>query len=119
MEISALKGTHIDELKQMIWTVMIGEAGANREVGIVPNLRHKKGLDACLVSCKRAMRAMTDGLPGEMATMDIMDAVGRLDSLLGDGCKPDLLDQVYNDVLIKLNIMLDENDQEVTNIPGE
>ena len=26
--------------------------------------------------------------------------------------KPELLDQVYNDVLMKLNIMLDENDQE-------
>jgi hypothetical protein len=26
---------------------------------------------------------------------------------------PDLMDEVYNDVLIKLNVMLDENDQEV------
>lgn len=96
MEISALKGTHIDELKHMIWKRVVGDAGSLPEVGIVPNLRHKKGLDACLVSCKRAMRAMTDELPGEMATMDIMDAVGRLDSLLGDGCKPDLLDQVFS-----------------------
>jgi hypothetical protein len=43
-----------------------------------------------------------------------------LDTTLAEYSRyPDLLDQVYNDVLIKLNIMLDENDQEVTNIPGE
>ncbi|MEN8201260.1 MAG: DUF4296 domain-containing protein [Bacteroidota bacterium] len=32
---------------------------------------------------------------------------------------PELFDQVYNDVLIKLNVMLDENDKEETNMPGE
>ncbi|MFO7668092.1 MAG: DUF4296 domain-containing protein [Bacteroidales bacterium] len=32
---------------------------------------------------------------------------------------PELFDQVYNDVLMKLNIMLDENDQEEISIPEE
>jgi hypothetical protein len=43
-----------------------------------------------------------------------------LDTTLAEYSRnPELFDQVYNDVLIKLNIMLDENDQEVTNIPEE
>ena len=32
---------------------------------------------------------------------------------------PDLMDQVYNDVLMKLNIMLDENDREDEEASGE
>jgi tRNA modification GTPase len=96
IEISALKGTHIDELKRMIWKMVVGCTGSLQEVGLVPNLRHKRGLAACLLCCKRAMKAMSNGLPGEMVTMDIMDAVHRLDSLLGDECRPDILDQVFN-----------------------
>jgi hypothetical protein len=43
-----------------------------------------------------------------------------LDTTLAEYSRhPELFDQVYNDVLIKLNIMLDENEQEVTNIPEE
>ena len=33
--------------------------------------------------------------------------------------KPKLLDEVYNDVLIKLNVMLDENSKEETPTPTE
>ena len=33
--------------------------------------------------------------------------------------QPELFDQVYNDVLMKLNIMLDENDLEKVNTPEE
>ena len=32
---------------------------------------------------------------------------------------PELLDEVYNEVLTKLNIMLDENDQDEVSTPGE
>lgn len=32
---------------------------------------------------------------------------------------PEMLDLVYNDVLIKLNVMLDENDKDLTNTPEE
>ena len=44
-----------------------------------------------------------------------------LDTTLAEYSRhPDLFDQVYNDVLIKLNVMLDENDREQTiNIPEE
>lgn len=96
IEISALRGTHIDELKRMIWKMVVGGTASPQEVGIVPNMRHKRELDGCLLSCKHAMTAMRNGLPDDMVTMDIMDAVRRLDSLLGDGCRPDILDQVFS-----------------------
>lgn len=96
LKISALKGVHIEELKHMIWKMIVGDTGVNREVGIVPNLRHKKGLEQCLVSCKRARHAMIKKLPDEMIANDIQDAIGRLDRLLGDPQRPDILEQVFS-----------------------
>lgn len=96
VKISALKGTHIHELKHMIWTTIVGDRGANREVGIVPNIRHKKGLEKCLISCKRARDALLNGLPEEMVVADIQEATGRLDALLGGQQRPDILDQVFS-----------------------
>ena len=96
VKISALKGMHIDKLKHMIWTVIVGDDGANREVSIVPNLRHKKGLEKCLVASKRARDALMEGLPDEMVAVDIQEAIVRLDSLLGEHHRTDVLDQVFN-----------------------
>lgn len=96
VKISALSGMHIEELKHMIWKVIVGDKGANREVGIVPNLRHKRGLEQCVVSCKRARHAMIDGLPDEVVATDIKDAIEQLDRLLGDPHRTDILDQVFS-----------------------
>jgi tRNA modification GTPase len=96
MKISALTGAHIEELKRMIWKVIVGDMGVNREIGIVPNLRHKSGLEQCLVSCKRARRAMIKALPAEIVATDIMEAIDRLDNLLGDHYRADILEQIFN-----------------------
>jgi tRNA modification GTPase len=96
VEISALNGTHIKELKHMIWKTIVGHKGAGREVGIVPNLRHKTGLEKCVVCCKRARNAMIDGLPDDVVATDIKDAIDRLNGLLGDQHRPDILDQIFS-----------------------
>ncbi len=96
VKISALNGTHIDELKHMIWTAIVGDKGANRDVGIVPNLRHKKGLEKCGRSCKRASEALLNGLPEEMVAEDIQAAIAQLDVILGEQHRPDILDQVFS-----------------------
>lgn len=96
VKISALNGTHVEELKEMIWKLIVGDTGINREVGIVTNLRHKRALEQCLVSCKRARHAMIKTLPDEVVAMDIMEAIDQLDNLLGDHYGPDVLDQIFN-----------------------
>ena len=96
VKISALKGTHIEELRQMIWKVVVGDTGANREVGIVPNLRHKRGLEKCLASCNRARKAMMDGLPDDVVAVDIQEGIALLDALLGEHSRTDILDQVFS-----------------------
>jgi tRNA modification GTPase len=96
VKISALTGKHVEELKEMIWKLIVGDMGINREVGIVPNFRHKRALEKCLVSCKRARHAMIKTLPDEMVAMDIKEAIGQLDNLIGDHYGPDVLDQIFS-----------------------
>lgn len=96
VKISALVGTHIEDLKRAIWKVMVGDTGVVREVEIVPNLRHKSGLEQCLLSCRRARRAMIKDRPAEIIAADIMEAIGRLDKVLGNQYQPDVLDQIFS-----------------------
>jgi len=100
VNISALNGTHIHKLKQMIWKVIVGDTGADRAVGIVPNLRHKVGLEQCLVSCKRARHALVNGMPEEMVAADIQEGIELLDRLLGEHHRTDILDQVFSQFCI-------------------
>ena len=76
--------------------MIVDDTGISREVGIVPNLRHKRELEQCLVSCKRARRGMINALPAEMIATDIISAIDGLDRLLGERCGPDILDQVFS-----------------------
>jgi len=95
--VSALKGTKIGALQKKIATLLVGENAPDREIGIVPNLRHKKELEDCKVAVQRAQRAAGHGLPEEMIAADIMAALGHLDIILGrNHHDPDLLDHIFN-----------------------
>jgi len=94
--ISALKGTGIHDLRHMIWSAIVGETGVNREIGIVPNLRHKNELEKCLVAVKRARQAMLGAMPAEIIATDIMDSIDKLDNLVGDHRGQDLLDEIFS-----------------------
>ncbi len=62
----------------------------------VPNLRHKNGLELCLVAAKRARQAMLGAMPAEIIATDIVDAIDKLDNLVGDHCGQDILDEIFN-----------------------
>ena len=96
VKISALEGTHIDELKQTIWSTIVGEKGVSREMDIVPNLRHKRDLEQCLVAGRRARVGLTEALPAEFVATDIMEAIDKMDKILGDHLGSDILDQIFS-----------------------
>jgi len=96
LKVSALTGAHIQELKDMIWKMIVGEAGIDREVGIVPNMRHKNGLEKCLFFCQQARLAIKEAMPDEVIATDVKEAISRLDDLLGDQYQPDVLDQIFS-----------------------
>jgi tRNA modification GTPase len=96
VRISALKGENLDELKHTLWSLVVGEKGFDREIGVVPNLRHKLQLEACLVAAQRARQAILEDLPAELIAADIMVAINALGAILGDQYPSDLLDQIFS-----------------------
>jgi len=94
--ISALNGTNLDELKKVLWSLVVGKAGLDREVGVVPNMRHKRQLEACMAHAQRARKAIKDELPTELLATDIMAAIQTLGAILGDQYPSDLLDQIFS-----------------------
>ena len=65
-QISALHGTNLEELKQTLWSLVVGESGLEREIGVVPNMRHKLQLEACRAASQRAREAIQEELPPEL-----------------------------------------------------
>ncbi len=94
--ISALKGENLDELKRTLWSLIVGDKVFNREIGVVPNMRHKLHLEACLEAAQRARQAIQDNLPAELIAADIMAAIRGLGAILGDQYPSDLLDQIFS-----------------------
>jgi tRNA modification GTPase len=94
--ISALNATNLDQLKNKLWSLVVGKTGHDREIGVVPNMRHKQQLEACLAAAKRARRALKKELPAELIAADIMDAIKTLGAILGDQYPSDLLDQIFS-----------------------
>jgi len=96
VRISALNGTNLDQLKRKLWSLVVGKTGLDREIGVVPNMRHKKQLETCLAAAKRARRAIKEELPAELIATDIMDAIKTLGAILGEQYPSDLLDQIFS-----------------------
>jgi len=96
MPISALNGDNLDELKQTVWSLVVGDKGLDREIGVVPNTRHKLQLEACLVAVQRAKQAIQEKLPPELIATDIMSAINALGAIVGDQYPSDLLDQIFS-----------------------
>jgi len=94
--ISALNGENLEALKKTIWSLVVGEKGLQREIGVVPNIRHKLQLEACLDAAHRARQAIQEALPAELIAADIMAAINALGAILGDLYPSDLLDQIFS-----------------------
>jgi tRNA modification GTPase len=96
VKISALKGINIEELKAIILQVAVGKRGIDREIGIVPNLRHKLILEESLAAAEKALNEISRETPMELIAIDIKTSLERLGSIIGDTHEKDLLDQIFS-----------------------
>jgi tRNA modification GTPase len=96
VKISALKGINIEELKAVILQVAVGKRGIDREIGIVPNLRHKLILEESLAAAEKALNEISRETPMELIAIDIKTSLERLGSIIGDTHEKDLLDQIFS-----------------------
>lgn len=116
----------------LLMVLVLGVAGCNKKKSITGNefIPHEVLVDV-LVDMHLADGITNDRKFHRRYEADSIDLIGPIfekhhitrqmfDTTMAEYSRyPDLLDQVYNEVLIKLNVMLDENDKEGVSTPEE
>ena len=96
IKISALYGTGLNELKDLIVNLSIGEHGLEVQNKIIPNLRHKIALERSLRLCVAAIEETRKETSSEFIAIDIQEAIDSLGEIIGDTAKEDVVDQIFS-----------------------
>ena len=96
IKISALYGTGLNELKDLIANLSIGEYGLEVQNKIIPNLRHKIALERSLRLCVAAIEEIRKETSFEFIAIDIKEAVDSLGEIIGDTATDDVIDQIFS-----------------------
>jgi tRNA modification GTPase len=96
IKISALYGTGLNELKDLIANLSIGEYGLEAKNTIIPNLRHKIALERTLQLCVAAIEEIRRQTSFEFIAIDIQEAIDCLGEIIGDTAKEDVIDQIFS-----------------------
>ena len=94
--VSALHGTGIDQLKAQIFSEVVDHPQGIASHAIIPNLRHHEALEKCYRNIKSVGRGLRENRPMELVAIDIYEALGSLDDILGTRAGGDLLDQIFS-----------------------
>ena len=96
LKISALYGTRLNDLKELIVNLSIGEYGLEAKNTIIPNLRHKIALERSLQLCVAAIEEIRQQTSFEFIAIDIREAIDSLGEIIGDTAKEDVVDQIFS-----------------------
>ena len=96
IKISALYGSGLDDLKDLIARVSIGEHRLEVQSTIIPNLRHKMALDQSLLLVQSAAKGIQEAAPPELIAIDIQEAADSLGEIIGTTAKADVLEQIFS-----------------------
>ncbi len=97
--ISVLNGTGVDQLKEAITGISMAEMETGLS-SVVPNLRHRNGLQRVFDVVSSVVQGVAEDVPFELLAIDIGDAVESLGEIIGDTAKPDILDNIFSNFCI-------------------
>ncbi len=93
--ISALYNIGIDSLKEKIKNIFKNKTN-HYSFDIIPNMRQKIALDKSIYSVELFVNGLQSGLPFEIVSIDLKDAIESLKEVLGLKIKEDILDQIFS-----------------------
>jgi len=94
-KISALHNIGIDSLKEKIKDIFINKIDYD-SIAIVPNLRQKIAVEKSVDNVVSVLKGLKSGLPYEMVSIDLGEAIGSLNEVIGKNIKADILDQIFS-----------------------
>ena len=96
VKISALYGTGLSSLKDLIAKLAIGDHHLDVQNTIIPNLRHKIALEKSLGFAVSAGEEIVKGTSFELIAIDIKETLDCLGEIIGAVAKDDVIDQIFN-----------------------
>ena len=96
VQVSALTGHGISELRAEILRHIGGETGAHAESGFLTNVRHQGLVQDALVGLEAATKAVTGKIPHEMLLLDLYSALRPLDAITGATTTDDILNLIFS-----------------------
>ncbi|MBW1984544.1 MAG: tRNA uridine-5-carboxymethylaminomethyl(34) synthesis GTPase MnmE [Deltaproteobacteria bacterium] len=95
IKISALYDKGVEELRDLIKEVSIGQTD-EIENAMIPNLRQKCALEKSQKAVHLTVEGLRNGLPGELVSMDIGEAIDSLGEILGINTGQDILGEIFS-----------------------
>ena len=96
VEVSALYGDGIDFLESRIADAVALKPRDVQHDTVIPNLRHQQALEKCHQNVSSAIKALQGNRTIELVALDIQEAVGRLDEILGLSVDTDIFEQIFS-----------------------
>ncbi len=93
---SALTGTGIEELKDVIHSLVVVGAGRGGRDEMITNARHYAALISVQKSLKEAHRGAAGGVSPEFIALDIRGALSALGELTGDVTTEEVLETIFS-----------------------
>ena len=96
LETSAVTGIGLDELTDEIKKLYHFGSVAAGSGAVITNMRHKKALMAAGEALNRASDAVKSGLPTDMASLDINEAINALGEITGETVSDSIVDEIFH-----------------------
>lgn len=100
VEVSALKKTGIESLKQEIEKIIWLHGPPSKEEVIVTNIRHKEALAEAVSSLDQLIKGFHEGVSPEFLTSDLRSALNALGQILGTNVTEDVLSAIFSNFCI-------------------
>jgi len=98
IEVSALKGTGLDELKEKMAEAAL--KGKSISANIVTNIRHVNALRKALASIDSFIDEITKGAYPEFLSVELRDALDAIGEILGVTTSDDILNRIFSNFCI-------------------
>ncbi|HOJ43104.1 MAG TPA: tRNA uridine-5-carboxymethylaminomethyl(34) synthesis GTPase MnmE [Syntrophorhabdaceae bacterium] len=94
IEVSALKNSGLEDLKEILYKLLMGKTKKRQPV-LITNFRHKDALVKTKDAVTRAMENIIKEEPLELVSFELNDALYHLGLITGETCPEDILNTIF------------------------
>jgi len=100
LEVSALAGSGLDDLRSAILEVALGDAIWEGDGLLITKERHKAALDRASEALCRTLEALEEGWPYEVLRVEVQEALEALEDILGRTTPEDVLGRIFSEFCV-------------------